>query len=302
MSCTAQAAQEKFWVWKWWEYQLRLHPPPEVLQAAAHCKSHLFSPASFHWAGTQRDIRHSRTAFANTRSLALFLCRSIYSLKWCCKAKGQMVNSFKEQVPKDPTWDPRTHMSPGSVQEITADTADPEEGNFVLWRSWHPSTTLTSTFIRKAKWGIINSLLHKCGLLWKDSNYCLLRGISPRKQEAAVKVGWQIPLGNTKKAARIDPPQHCKRAAAAAPGPFQPALFSLQGQLQHLRDPPNRQIRFTLFHITRHTWKTESPCWPTASSGLTAPTAQLCTINIKSCISWEPNYHLQNSFAIRLKL
>lgn len=55
-------------------------------------------------------------------------------------------------------------------------TADLKEGNFVLWRSWHPNTTLTSTAIRKAKWGIINSLLHKQGLLWKDSNYCYSEG------------------------------------------------------------------------------------------------------------------------------
>lgn len=196
------------------------------------------------------------------RSLGLFLCRSIYSLKRCCKAKGPMVNSFKEQVPKDATWVPRTHTPPRLVQEITA---DPEERNFVLWRPWRPSTILTSTFIRKAEWGINNSLLHKGGLLWKDRNYCQLGEISPREQEATVKAGWPIPLGNTKKAARKILPSSANVQQHQAPSS---QLFSLQRQLQHLPDICNRHISFTLFCITWHARK--SLCWPTASSGLTA--------------------------------
>lgn len=47
------------------------------------------------------------------------------------------------------------------------------------------------------------------------------------------------------------------------------------------------------------THKTVSPA--PASVGPAAPGTTLCG-KYKSCVSWEPNYHLQNSFAIRLKL
>lgn len=150
------------------------------------------------------------------------------------------------------------------------------QGNFALWTSLHPSTTLTSTFIRKAKWGIIMTPPQRRTALERQQLLPAQRDLS-QKAGGCHKGRVANSLGNTKKSCKKDPPQLWK-CPAATPGCFQPTLVLLQGQLQHLWDPRNRQIHFTLFYVTRHTWKTQSPCWPTASSGLTAPTAQLCTV------------------------
>lgn len=93
----------------WWSH----HQMPWV---EAHCKSHLFSAASLHGAGAQSDSQHSRAAFRNTTSLDLFPCRSIYSLKWCCKAKSQKVPNFKKQVLKSHLRAKNTHGRPLQAQ------------------------------------------------------------------------------------------------------------------------------------------------------------------------------------------
>lgn len=60
---------------------------------------HPFSPAT---ELGQRNTWHSQTAFGNMRSLGLFLCRSIYSLKWCCRQKAKWSTVSKSMSLKMP--------------------------------------------------------------------------------------------------------------------------------------------------------------------------------------------------------
>lgn len=113
-----QAAQGKLWGWKWWDHQL-IKPPSGApggssLQEPPFLSSLLFTDPA--------QLSAQQRAFRNTRSLDLFLCRSIYSLKWCCKAKSQMAPSFKEQVPEDPTWESRGHIPDWGKRPLRAPT------------------------------------------------------------------------------------------------------------------------------------------------------------------------------------
>lgn len=94
--------------------------PPSGALGWSSLQEHLFSAASFHRANAQGESQPSRAAFRNTRSLDL----SSAGLK-CYKAKSQVVLSFKEQVPEDPTWEPKTHAPDWGKRPLQAQTGKP---------------------------------------------------------------------------------------------------------------------------------------------------------------------------------
>lgn len=257
-------------------------------QVEAHCKSHLFSAASFHRAGAQRNSQHSRAAFRNTRALDLLPCRAIYSLKWCCKAKSQVVPSFIKQVPEDPTWDPRTPMK---------DHCRHRQGNSASWTSLHPSTTLASTFIRKAKWGIIKTPPQRRTALERQQLLPAKRDLS-RKAGGCCKGKVANSLGNTKKAARKTPSPALKMSSSRSTNPL-PANpgFVVEAATAPLRPSWQADPFYTFLHHLKNTKSL-------LAHRIFRANSPYCTAlySIKSCISWKPNYHLHSSFAIRLKL
>lgn len=105
-------------------------------------------------------------------------------------------------------------------------------------------------------------------------------------------------LGNTKKAPRKTSLPSSEHVQQQQQAPSSQPWFCCRGSSSTfeslLTGRPISHFSTLLDTLEKH-----KVCWPTASSGLTAPTA---LYSIKSCISWEPNYHLHSSFAIRSKL
>lgn len=145
-----QAAQGKLWGWEWWDHQLT--KPPWCPSSKLPARATFSQQAPF-------------TELVPSTTLSTAEQHSGTQNHWTCSSAGLFIVSSgaaRQKAKRSPVSKSKSLMIPPENQEHTSQTGARDQcrhrqGNSALWTSLHPNTTLTSTFIRKAKWGIITT-------------------------------------------------------------------------------------------------------------------------------------------------
>lgn len=139
-------------------------------------------------------------------------CIQEHKNHWTCSPAGLFIISSgaaRQKAKWSPVSKSKSLKIPPENQEHTPQTEARDhcrhrQGNFALWTSLHPSTTLASTFIRKAKWGIIMPPPQRRTALERQQLLPAQRDLS-RKAGGCCKGRVANSLGNTKKVTRNTP-------------------------------------------------------------------------------------------------